>query len=93
MKKITEAKQTVQVMEDLIDMQHREIRFLLNIVARYHKKHGGRLPSEDFYVKPGIYPSLSTNGETLTVDMLNYDILGMQSDYSKILTKLEQLKK
>lgn len=90
--KLREARQTAQDVDELIQRQKEEIKFLRAIVNRYHKTFGGKLIGGEIEpIKDTVSPSLSDNGKVISVEMLDYGALGMKSDYMDILQQLEKL--
>ena len=86
MKKVTQAKNTIETLSELVELQNIEIDYLRYIVHRYETKHGSEiarniepLPEHISFTIP-----ISAKYEKLICKRIDYKAIGLESNFMRI---------
>jgi hypothetical protein len=95
MKKATQAKNTIELLSELVELQNIEIKCLRSIVHRYENKHGSEVARniEPLAEHIGFSIPISTKYEKLICKRIDYKAIGIESNYmiiQKIINSLNE---
>lgn len=84
MSKLKQSKQVSDDAETLIRMQNEYIDKLRNIVARFYIEHGGMIAKEKCNLGVQIDFEINADDKSAFIEVIDYEILGVRSDFMKI---------
>lgn len=82
----------IQRMEHLIEKMEHELRINRNIIERYYLNHGNIVKGEKIELLDDISFGLKPTPENVIVTRTNYNGLGIESDYQKIVKEIKYLR-
>jgi hypothetical protein len=91
MKTVTEAKNTLDTMSEIIRFQSYEIDSLRNIVVRYNLMHGIEIKGGDLVVNNSVDFIISTKEDKAFCTLLDSNILSIKSRYQRIQEMIRTL--
>jgi hypothetical protein len=91
MSKVTEARNTIDTMSEIIRFQSYEIEHLRNLVARYHDEYGLYLNDKEIGLNENEYFKLITTENRLKCVKVDSEKLGIKSSYQWIQEMIKTL--
>ena len=92
MKKLTEQKQTLDDVSELIRNMDWEIKMLRAIAYRYYLEHGILTQSGIVNIPDNISFDIHVNDDNVFCRMWNHNELGIESNYQRIIKEINKLK-
>lgn len=84
MSKLKQSKQVLDDTEVLIRMQNEYIDKLRNIVARFYIQHGRMIKSGKCNLGEQIDFEINLDDKSSFIEVVDYELLGVRSDFMKI---------
>jgi hypothetical protein len=91
MKKVTEARHTLDTMSEIIRFQSYEIEDLRNLVARYYEEYGLYLNDKEINLNENEFFKLITTENRLKCVKVNSEKLGIKSRNQRIQEMIKTL--
>jgi hypothetical protein len=91
MKKVTEARNTLDTMSEIIRFQSYEIDSLRNIVVRYNLMHGTEIKGGDLIINNSVDFIISKKEDKAFCTLLDNNILSVKSQYQRIQEMIKTL--